>query len=113
MATLFGIPNCDTVRKARKWLDANEVAFDFVDFKKTPPSKAEVLGWLRHIPLEVLLNKRSTTWRNLPDADKTDITESKAITLMMNNPSLIKRPVFVYQNTALAGFSEKTYQEIL
>ena len=113
MLTLFGIPNCDTVRKARKWLDANGLDFAFVDFKKTPPQQETIAAWLQHIPLETLLNKRSTTWRKLNDADKADLDQTQAIALMVANPSLIKRPVLTHDNTAVAGFSETYYQSLL
>lgn len=93
MITLHGIPNCDTVKKARAWLEARGVAYRFRDFKKEPPSAAELMRWADAAGWEALLNRRGTTFRALDDADKTGIARAKAVRLMEAQPSLIKRPV--------------------
>lgn len=93
MITLHGIPNCDTVKKARAWLDAHGVAYRFRDFKKEPPTAPELARWAAAASWEVLLNRRGTTFRALADADKADIDRTKALRLMEAQPSLIKRPV--------------------
>ena len=93
MITLHGIPNCDTVKKARAWLDANGVDYRFHDFKKLGAPAMLIERWADAAGWEALLNRRGTTFRALPDADKTGIDRAKAVRLMEANPSLIKRPV--------------------
>lgn len=110
--TLYGIPNCDTVKKARAWLDAAGVAYEFSDFKKQPPTPALIESWLEHIPLETLLNKRGTTWRKLtPEQQEQAQTRQGAVALMAANPSLIKRPVLCWKEHCLAGFQTAVYQD--
>jgi arsenate reductase len=102
--TLHGIPNCDTVKKARTWLEGQGIAYDFRDYKKAPPGTAELEGWTGEVGWEPLLNKAGTTFRKLPDADKADIDEAKAVALMVANPSVIKRPVVTGAGKLLVGF---------
>jgi len=111
--TLHGIPNCDTVKKARKWLDEQGLAHDFRDYKKAPPTNAELTGWTGALGWEALLNKAGTTFRKLPEADKTGIDEAKAITLMIANPSLIKRPVVTGTGKPLVGFKPEQWADAL
>lgn len=106
---LYGIPNCDTVKKARKWLDAKGVAYTFHDYKKAGVDEAALSAWVEEAGWEALLNKRGTTFRALSDADKADIDTAKAIRLMVANPSLIKRPVVAGTDALLIGFSEADY----
>ena len=106
---LYGIPNCDTVKKARKWLDARGVAYTFHDYKKAGVDEGALSDWVAEAGWEALLNKRGTTFRALPDADKADIDAAKAIRLMVANPSLIKRPVVAGAGDLLIGFSEADY----
>lgn len=106
---LYGIPNCDTVKKARKWLDAAGVAYTFHDYKKAGVDAAALSDWVEEAGWEALLNKRGTTFRALSDADKADIDAAKAIRLMVANPSLIKRPVVAGTGALLIGFSEADY----
>ncbi len=108
--TLHGIPNCDTVKKARSWLDGRGVAYDFRDYKKAPPSEAELAGWSKAVGWEALLNKAGTTFRKLPDADKAGIDEAKAVALMAANPSLIKRPVVTGAGDLLVGFKPDQWE---
>ena len=107
---LYGIPNCDTVKKARKWLETESVTYDFHDYKKLGADKntleeaCELFGW------ETVLNKRGTTWRKLDDTTKDSITDvSSAIALMMEQPSMIKRPIAEHSNGMLIGFKEKEW----
>ena len=93
MITLYGIPNCDTVKKARAWLDARGVEFGFHDFKKMGVEPQMLKRWADAAGWEVLLNKRGTTFRKLDDADKQDIDRTKALRLLEAHPSMIKRPV--------------------
>ncbi|MEX3613397.1 MAG: arsenate reductase [Burkholderia gladioli] len=108
---VYGIPNCDTVKKACVWLDEHGVAFDFHDFKKAGLTAAIVKGWLKDVPLETLVNRRGTTWRALPDAVKASAeTEAGAIALMLDKPSVIKRPVVEVDGRVKAvGFVSDQY----
>jgi Spx/MgsR family transcriptional regulator len=107
--TLHGIPNCDTVKKARAFLESQGVAYTFRDYKKTPPTAQELADWSRQAGWEKLLNKAGTTFKNLADADKADIDEAKAIALMVANPSLIKRPVVTGAAPLLVGFKAEQW----
>ena len=105
--TLYGIPNCDTVRKARKWLEAEAIDHQFHDFKKQGLKAETVYGWMAHQPLDVLLNRRGTSWRKLSDAEKALTDKAQLVALMVDNPSLVKRPVCVAGAMVTVGFSEK------
>jgi arsenate reductase len=110
---LYGIANCDTVKKARAWLAAHDAQVEFHDFRKHGIDKAMLLNWVQQTPWETLLNRRGTTWRQLPESVKaaTD-TEAAAIDLMLEKPSVIKRPVLEYGGKLTVGFDETTYQSI-
>lgn len=107
--TMFGIPNCDTVKKARTWLDAHGVAFDFHDYKKAGVDAAVLRAWVDELGWEVLLNRAGTTFRALPDADRQGIDAAKAVSLMRANPSMIKRPVLDLGNRRIVGFKPEIY----
>lgn len=113
MTTVYGIKNCDTVKKALKWLDSNNIAYQFHDLRRDGVTKSDLQQWTDTVGWEVLLNKRSTTWRQLDDKDKNNIDVNKAITLMMTNPTLIKRPVVTNGKTTLVGFKEADYKKAL
>ncbi|WP_206952023.1 ArsC family reductase [Trinickia acidisoli] len=108
---VYGIPNCDTVKKARTWLESHGVAFEFHDFKKAGLTAALVDAWLADVPLETLLNRRGTTWRGLPDEAKAAAQTSQgAIALMIEKPSVVKRPVVVVDGRVKSvGFSADEY----
>ncbi len=92
--TLFGIPNCDQVKKARTWLEAQQISYVFHDFKKAGISTALIEGWLQHLPWDSLINRKGSTWRKLDDVRRAEITNTaSAIALMLEQPSIIKRPV--------------------
>ena len=115
--TLFGIPNCDTVKKARVWLQEKELAFEFHDFKKQGLNRATIETWLQHQGLDVLINRKGTTWRALSEDEKTAASDTEqAIALMLEKPSVIKRPVLLLNsagNTQVnVGFSPAHYQSI-
>lgn len=107
--TLYGIPNCDTVKKARKWLEAHNLDYQFHDFRKDGIDEAMIRGWLKTQSWEILLNKRGTTWRQLPDAIKDSVDETSAVRLMVEHPTLIKRPVTVAGKKTSVGFKDQDY----
>jgi arsenate reductase (glutaredoxin) len=109
---LYGIPNCDTVKKARTWLDKHGVKYRFHDFKKEGLDKAQLKGWVDQAGLNVVLNKAGTTFRALPDAEKENLTEAKARKLMVENPSLVKRPVLEKDGRLFIGFKPDEYEVI-
>ena len=106
---LYGIKNCDTVKKARRWLEANDVAFTFHDVRADGLDKATVEAWLQKVSWEILLNKRGTTWRKLEDPRKDNINEANTMKLMLENPTLIKRPVVTVNDDCMVGFKEADY----
>jgi Spx/MgsR family transcriptional regulator len=111
--TIYGIKNCDTMKKARAWLDARKVDYAFHDYKVAGIERGKLEGWAKKAGWETLLNKAGTTFRKLPDADKTNLTESKAIKLMLAQPSIIKRPVLeLGGGKLLIGFKPEQYEVI-
>ena len=108
--TIYGIKNCDTMKKARAWLDGLGVAYGFHDYKAVGIERATLLAWAREVGWETLLNRAGTTFRKLPDKDKDGLTEKKAIALMLAQPSMIKRPVLELDGgKLLVGFSPELY----
>lgn len=110
---LYGIPNCDTVKKARQWLEQHGVAYQFHDYKKAGIDAATLHRWADAVGWEALLNRAGTTFRKLDEADKTDIDRAKAIALMRAQPSLIKRPVAEGAGPLLVGFKPPVWAEHL
>lgn len=106
---LYGIKNCDTVKKARRWCDDNGITYQFHDFRIDGLDETIVNDWLEHLSWEKLLNKRSTSWRQLDDSDKDNLNQSKAIKLILANPTLIKRPVLSDNTHYNVGFKEADY----
>ena len=111
--TLYGIPNCDTVKKARVWLDQHDVAYAFHDYKKVGIDRPRLEAWVAEHGWEVVLNRAGTTFRALPDADRTDLDASRAIDLMLAQPSMIKRPVLDLGDRTMVGFKPERYAAIL
>ncbi len=107
--TIYGIKNCDTMKKARAWLDAHGVGYDFHDYKTAGIDRTRLEGWAREVGWETLLNRAGTTFRKLPDADRDGLTEAKALALMLDQPSMIKRPVLDLGNRRLVGFKPEAY----
>ncbi|HEY2355928.1 MAG TPA: ArsC family reductase [Phenylobacterium sp.] len=107
--TLNGIRNCDTMKKAWTWLDQHGVAYAFHDYKKEGVSRTAVELWVREVGWEVLLNRAGTTFKKLPEADKQDLDEAKAIELMLAQPSMIKRPVLEADGKLIVGFKPELY----
>jgi arsenate reductase len=110
VTTLYGIRNCDTMKKAWTWLDQHGVAYDFHDYKKQGIDRATLEGWAKTVGWEVLLNRGGTTFTTLPDADKADMTQVKAIGLMLAQPSMIKRPVLDRGGDLTVGFKPDVYE---
>jgi arsenate reductase len=110
--TLYGIPNCDTVKKARVWLEQNGQAYAFHDYKKAGIDRATLEGWVATHGWEVVLNRAGTTFRALPPEDKADLTADKAIGLMLANPSMIKRPVLDVDGRTTVGFKPEIYAAV-
>ncbi len=107
---MYGIKACDTIKKARDWLAAKGVAYDFHDYKAVGVTPEKLTGWCAAVGWETLLNKAGTTFRGLPDADKQGIDQTKAIALMVANPSMIKRPVLEHGGRLLVGFKPAAYE---
>ena len=112
MIKMYGIPNCDTIKKARKWLDNHDIDYVFFNYKKDGVPEPELKHWVKTLGWEILLNRRGTTWRKLDDTIKDNIDEKSAITVMIDNPSAIKRPVLVSDKTILVGFNENEYEKL-
>lgn len=110
---LYGIPNCDTVKKARAYLAAAGVAHDFHDYKKAGVPAKALARWVDRWGWEAVLNRAGTTFKALPEADKAGLDASKAIALMLGNPSMIKRPIVEGENVALIGFKADQWAEVL
>ena len=110
--TLYGIRNCDTMKKAWTWLDDNGVAYDFHDYKKQGIDRATLAGWVDQLGWEPLLNRAGTTFRKLPEADRQDLDRDKAIRLMIEQPSMIKRPVLDAGGRLIVGFKPAEYETL-
>jgi len=110
---LYGISNCDTIKKAKQWLSENKVAYQFHDFRKDGLEADQLNLWIDALGWEVFLNKRGTTWRKLAESDRADLDSEKATALMLKYPALIKRPVLVTTNDILVGFSPNEYARLL
>ena len=108
--TIYGIKNCDTMKKARAWLDQRGVAYTFHDYKSAGVERGTLERWARETGWETLLNRAGTTFRALADKDKDGLTEKKAIALMMAQPSMIKRPVLDAGGRLLVGFKPEQYE---
>ena len=105
MVRVFGLKSCDTCRRARQWLDSKKVAYCFVDVRSDGLTESDLKRWAKAVGWETLLNRRGTTWRKLDEAAKTNLTTTRAIRLMSQNPALVKRPVFETADGIRVGFS--------
>jgi arsenate reductase len=106
---IYGIPNCDSVKKAKQWLEAKDLDYRFVDFRKTAPSPIQLQHWINAVGQKALLNKRSTTWKNLSELDRSEAESGNIITLLLNHPTLIKRPVLEHKGETTVGFNAGDY----
>jgi arsenate reductase len=110
--TIHGIRNCDTMKKARAWLEEHGIAHDFHDYKVAGLDRAMLDRWLKQVPWETLLNRAGTTFRKLPDAKKDGLDRDKAVALMLDQPSVVKRPVLELDGKVAVGFSAETYARL-
>jgi arsenate reductase len=108
--TLYGIKNCDTMKKARAWLDAKGLAYAFHDYKSEGIDRAQLESWVRSVGWETLLNRAGTTFRKLPETERADIDEGRALALMLDLPSMIKRPVLDLGGRLVVGFKPEQYE---
>lgn len=109
--TLYGINNCDTVKKARQWLEANAPSYQFHDFRADGLSETKVQQWIKAVGLEALINKRSTTWKNFTESEKLEIFDDRlAPAFIIANPTIIKRPVLEAGDTTQVGFKAEQYE---
>jgi arsenate reductase (glutaredoxin) len=111
--TLYGIPNCDTVKKARLWLDGKDIAYAFHDYKKQGADPARIANWVEQAGWEKVLNRAGTTFRKLPETDKEGLDAAKAVKVMAANPSAIKRPIVEYPGGLLVGFKDSEWEQAL
>ncbi len=109
---MYGIKNCDTVKKARAWLESHQVAYQFHDYKSGGVERTSLERWCKAHGWDTILNRAGTTFRKLPDADKAGLTERTAMTLMLAQPSMIKRPIVEIGTTSHVGFSPAHYAQI-
>jgi Spx/MgsR family transcriptional regulator len=112
VTTLYGIKNCDTIRKARRWLDDNDVDYSFHDVRTDGLDKQMLQGWEKQLGWEQLLNRRGTTWRGLPNAVRDNVNRTSAVQIMLEHPAIIKRPLLVVGKKLYLGFSTDNYREI-
>ncbi|MET0002430.1 MAG: ArsC family reductase [Candidatus Thiodiazotropha sp.] len=112
MVKLYGIPNCDTMKKARRWLDEHAIAYQFHDYKKVGVDEKLLRQWVDRVGWEALLNRRGMMWRKLDDSVKAEINEENAIRIMLETPSIIKRPVLETDKTLHVGFTEEAYSKL-
>lgn len=107
--TIYGIKNCDTMKKARSWLQSHDVEYTFHDYKAAGIERQRLQRWCAELGWETLLNRAGTTFRKLPDTDKRDLDASKAVELMLAQPAMIKRPVLEVESRLLVGFKAEEY----
>jgi Spx/MgsR family transcriptional regulator len=112
MTTLYGIRNCDTIRKARRWLDENGIDYRFHDVRADGITRADLQHWMQSLDWEDLLNRRGTTWRKLPESVRNGINKTTATSIMLDNPAIIRRPVLACGNKLHLGFSTDRYRSI-
>lgn len=112
MLSVYGLKNCDTCKKATKWLDAENIAYQFIDIRNPAPDENTLKTWLAEIGNKLLINRRSTSWRNLTDEQKNSSTDEEFLALIVENSTLIKRPVFVKHSEIHVGFTPKDVEKI-
>ena len=109
---MYGINNCDTIKKAKSWLNEHHIDFDFHDYKKLGIEHSQLTLWVQQLGWEQLINKRGTSWRKLDESSKQNMDDQLAVTVMMDNPSIIKRPLLVMGEQKILGFNQQQYQQL-
>ena len=109
--TIYGINNCDSVKKARRWLETQDIEYTFVDVRQTPPTAELLEGWIAAVGPDKLVNRRSTTWKNLPEQERQAVISGAVVPTLLGNPTLIKRPVLVHRGETVVGFNHSDYEE--
>ena len=112
MTTLYGISNCDTCRKAKNWFNENRITFDFFDFRKNELTQTKIETWIDSIGLDKLINRRGTTWRNLPDELRDKIHGPENVDVLNQSPTLMKRPIIEIDDHFLVGFDASVIKQI-
>ena len=114
MIKLYGIPNCDTVKKARRWLADHNIEYQFHDFKKAGVPEAPLQAWLEHFGWEIVLNRKGRTWRQLSEDDRAGVTDiASAKSILLQKPSMIKRPILECGDNVIIGFNEAEFSEVV
>ena len=108
---IYGIPNCDSIRKARKWFEQHGIEYQFIDVRETPPSRDQVNDWIEAVGRAALINKRSTTWKTLGVAERDETEQGDTLSVLLNHPTLIKRPVLEHAGEVMVGFNAEQYRE--
>jgi len=111
MITLYAIPNCNTVKKARAWLDENHIEYDFHNYKKQGIDEATLKQWIDDLGWEVVINRKGMTWRKLDASIRDSMNAENALNIMLENQSIIKRPLIIKEGKKILGFNETDYQE--
>lgn len=111
--TLYGIPNCDSIKKARNFLESRNIDYSFHDYKKQGIAESKLRLWCKTFGYENVVNRRGTTWRQLSESVKSTMNETKALALMQQQPSIIKRPILEYDDKVLLGFDQSEYESLL
>ena len=109
MTTIYGIPNCDSVKKARKWLEAKNIEYDFVDVRENTPDASHISYWVTALGAEKMVNKRSTTWKNMSEGERLKAQTGDTVSVLLANPTLIKRPVLEHNEVLDVGFKADAY----
>ena len=112
MMRVFGISNCDKCREAKKWLAKKEIDFEFIDFRKQTLTAEDIKRWIKNVGEEKLINKRGTTWRALPDELKQNFENLDVVNIILERPTLMKRPIFETQERLILGFSSEVMNEL-
>ena len=110
---MFGIPNCDTIKKARRWLEQHDIDYQFHDYRKQGVDVALMQGWLDELGWEQLINKRGTTWRQLDESTKNNMDNQQALIIIQDNPAIVKRPLLLNGDHKIIGFKDSIYQQEL
>ena len=106
---IYGIPNCDSIKKARRWFESQDLDYTFVDLRKTAPTPPQLTQWIAAVGEKALLNRRSTTWKNLSEHDRLEAENGNALALLLAHPTLIKRPVLEHEGETAVGFNAAEY----